>query len=192
MNFRIFAALLLFCSAVVSQPYSVATHNNKTLVKETDSGSCPPWQIKDHTSKKCTCISQSVHRVVSCTDNPYELKLLECFCMTYTYKVLVGPCPHSVRAASVYLYFNLTVNSTSYLNHLMCGKYKRKGQMCGSCEAGYAPPVYSYSLSCVNCTTSNWAKYIAVSLLPLTVFFCLCHHIQYQCYISNTSWIYYL
>ena len=49
----------------------------------------------------------------------------------------------------------------------------RTGQMCGSCVKGFAPPVYSYSLACVNCTDYkyNWIKYIAVAYLPLTVFF---------------------
>ena len=38
---------------------------------------------------------------------------------------------------------------------------------------GYSPPVYSYYPHCVNCTsgTNNWPKYLAVSLLPTTVFF---------------------
>ena len=55
--------------------------------------------------------------------------------------------------------------------------------MCGRCRSDYAPPVYSYSLSCVNCTTSNWGKYTAVSLLPLTAFFVFI----ISCRISATS-----
>ena len=45
--------------------------------------------------------------------------------------------------------------------------------MCGSCQEGYAPPVYSYSLACVECTDYqyNWLKYIAITYLPLTVFY---------------------
>ena len=36
----------------------------------------------------------------------------------------------------------------------------------GSCVAsGYAPPVYSYSLSCVECAdySYNWMKYVAAA-----------------------------
>jgi len=38
---------------------------------------------------------------------------------------------------------------------------------------GTSPPVYSYYPQCVNCPagTNNWAKYLAVSLLPTTLFF---------------------
>ena len=53
----------------------------------------------------------------------------------------------------------------------MCERYNRQSQLCGSCMPGHAPPVYFYYLSCVNCTTRNSAKYMAVSLLPVTAFF---------------------
>ena len=38
---------------------------------------------------------------------------------------------------------------------------------------GTSPPVYSYYPQCVHCPagTNNWAKYLAVSLLPTTLFF---------------------
>ena len=53
---------------------------------------------------------------------------------------------------------------------VICSRYKRQGQMCGSCMEGYSPPVYSYSPSCVNCTTSNWAKYTAVPVTAFSIF----------------------
>ena len=45
--------------------------------------------------------------------------------------------------------------------------------MCTECVDGYAYPVYSYSLACVECKDYeyNWLKYIAVAFLPLTVFY---------------------
>ena len=47
--------------------------------------------------------------------------------------------------------------------------------MCGRCEEGYAPPVYSYSLACVECSdyNYNWLKYAAAAFLPLTGFYIL-------------------
>jgi len=60
----------------------------------------------------------------------------------------------------------------------MCGadsylKLHRDGQLCGGCEVGYAPPAYSYSLACVECSdyAKNWVMYIAVAFLPLTLLF---------------------
>ena len=54
----------------------------------------------------------------------------------------------------------------------MCDDLNRNGQLCGKCKKGFAPPVYSYSLKCVNCMdySLNWLKYIAVAFGPLTVF----------------------
>ena len=60
----------------------------------------------------------------------------------------------------------------SDLNDFMCASTNREGQLCGRCREGFAPPVYSYSLTCVNCTdySLNWLKYLAVAFGPLTVF----------------------
>ena len=68
-------------------------------------------------------------------------------------------------------YFLLPCN-TSELNKFMCSKSNRDGQLCGKCREGFAPPVYSYSLTCVNCTdyNLNWLKYLAVAFGPLTAF----------------------
>ena len=57
--------------------------------------------------------------------------------------------------------------------------------MCGSCEEGYSPLVYSYDLQCFNCTDShyNWIKYVTAAFVPLTVFFI----VILWCRISATS-----
>ena len=92
---------------------------------------------------------------------------------TYNSKLkllLVGSCQFTCRQARGD-YINVTANASFQLNELLCGRFKRQGQMCESCMDGYAPPVYSYSLSCVECTSNNWAKYMAVSLLPVTAFY---------------------
>ena len=107
---------------------------------------------------------------------PYTLELLSCYCMTKKSdetSIVVGACQYTCQRAtheSGY-YYPIHTGQPSGLNEVMCSGYKRQGQICGSCMDGYAPPVYSYSFSCVNCTTSNWAKYTAVSLLPVTAFF---------------------
>ena len=60
----------------------------------------------------------------------------------------------------------------SDLNDFMCASTNREGQLCGRCREGFAIPVYSYSLRCVNCTdySLNWLKYLAVAFGPLTVY----------------------
>ena len=108
-----------------------------------------------------------------CQNSPYSLQLFACFCMTYnedTDQLVVGSCQLTCKRARGY-YTGITVNTSLELNKVMCERYHREGQLCGSCKEGYSPPVYSYSLSCVKCTASHWGRYIAVSLLPLTLFY---------------------
>ena len=135
--------------------------------------SCPPWQLRDNSTGACLCKTRDIYSVVRCRNYPYELFLLECYCLTYWHNELAtGPCVYTChRAGGSGYFFNITVRSNSLINDVVCGAQKRRSQMCGECKPGYAPPVYSYSLSCVNCTTSNWGKYTAVSFLPLTAFF---------------------
>ena len=55
----------------------------------------------------------------------------------------------------------------------MCDIVSRTGQLCGQCQNRTSTPVYSYYPQCVHCPegTNNWPKYLAVSLLPITLFF---------------------
>ena len=91
-----------------------------------------------------------------------------CFCMSYLDGIdVIGNCPYTCHTTST----RRQVNSTSCPEWL-----HRTGVMCGKCEDGFAPPVYSYFLGCVNCSNYNdykynWLKYIAVAYLPLTVFY---------------------
>ena len=135
--------------------------------------SCPPWQLRDNSTGACLCKTRDFYSVVRCRNYPYELFLQECYCLTYWHNELAtGPCAYTCHRAGVSgYYFNITVRSNSLINGVVCGPQKRRSQMCGECKPGYAPPVYSYSLACVNCTTSNWGKYTAVSFIPLTGFF---------------------
>ena len=135
-----------------------------------DNDQCHLWQERNNATGDCECGNQLLD-LVQCQQYPYSLLLFECNCMTYSHKTLVGSCQYTCQRSWTGRFFPITVNSTSQLNEFTCSEFNRQGQMCGSCMPGYAPPVYSYYLFCVNCTTSNWAKYTAVSLLPLTAFF---------------------
>ena len=140
-------------------------------VKSSDQ--CLPWQYRSNASEKCEC-GHSLESIVLCRNEPYDLQLHDCYCMTQTIEkdqIIVGSCQYTCRRSHKAYYFDITANTSSEISMLMCERYNRQGQLCGSCMPGYAPPVYSYYLSCVNCTTSNWGKYMAVSLLPVTAFF---------------------
>ena len=166
MKILLIAALAYVLPMVVGRTFSGSLNN--TLMRN---DVCPPWQYRNDTTRMCLCDKEGIPGVVACNNYPYSLMLHECYYMTYKQQLQVGSCMFTCHRAAHGFFLNITVNSSAFINEAICGAHERQGQMCGSCMDGYAPPVYSYSLSCVNCTTSNWAKYTAVSLLPVTGFF---------------------
>ena len=108
--------------------------------------------------------------------NTFVVGVLHGFCMTLNNnqtKPLVGSRPFSVKEYPYHLPRLIIPNDISQLDTAVCGFTNRTGQLCGQCENGTSPPVYSYYPQCVDCPagTNNWAKYLAVSLLPTTLFF---------------------
>ena len=126
----------------------------------------------------------------SVTKHCKSLPLLDCYCMTYNEStgVVAGPsfynCENIPKGQEDMLYRPLP-HHVEDLNSAMCGQFHRSGQLCGSCEEGYSPLVYSYDLQCFNCTDShyNWVKYVTAAFIPLTVFFI----IILWCRVSATS-----
>ena len=145
---------------------------------EVEDTSCiATWSIPKPSSNSTSCeCGSSLGGVVECDSSSGKVSLLRCYCMTFGVNgstLVVGRCLYGCfNRDYANAYYPLPSN-TSKLNEL-CSGYHREGQLCGSCEEGFALPVYSYNLSCVNCTNhyaNNWSKYLAVSLLPLTLFF---------------------
>ena len=139
---------------------------------ETDD-TCPTWflPVADDT---CKC-GNSIDGIVIC--NNEGVYLHRCYCMSYyqdTSALVVGNCYYSCdqKTERNSPYFSLPSNA-SKLETTLCQEYHREGQLCGRCHSNFTPPVYSYTLDCVQCTDydHNWAKYLAVAFLPLTVFF---------------------
>ena len=137
-----------------------------------------PWFYSKRTtngSAVCECGS-ALGGIVWRTNYETQLQVLVCHCMTYDEDsdgYVVGLCYYSCFTAGHMAYYSIPshVNATE-LNTFQCGDYHRDGQLCGKCEHGFAPAVYSYSLACIECSnyTMNWIKYIAVAFLPLTLF----------------------
>ena len=133
------------------------------------------WFLKHKDNSTCECGS-SLGQKIECNSTTRQVKLLHCFCMTHNEEddsEVVGGCIYSC-VPGVYgsgVYYSLPPNR-SHLNEGVCGHYNRDGQLCGECKDTFAPPVYSYDVSCVECKNhhSNWLKFIAISFFPLTIF----------------------
>ena len=154
------------------------------------SHSCPPWFFPDHSSNDTCRCGKSLHGVVKCNETLQESAILDCYCMTYNEStgVVAGPCFYNCenipKGQEDTLYHPLP-RHVEDLNSAMCGHLHRGGQLCGSCEEGYSPLVYSYDIQCFNCTDShyNWVKYVTAAFVPLTVFYV----IVLMCRVSATS-----
>ena len=130
----------------------------------------------DNGSTACECGSQ-LGFVKRCDGVSGQVELLKSYCMTYdndNISLVVGNCyfasNNNLHTGHFSVRYSLP-SDPSLLNQ-RCDEYGRTGQLCGKCKDGYAPPVYSYSLSCVECTdySYNWVKYLAAE-------FC---HLQYS------------
>ena len=134
---------------------------------------CPPGTA--YVQHNCTCVRKR-DRIILCRqhDGEFEVGVLIGYCMTMNSKrseVVVGSCPFITQT-----YGNTHIhvpNKSAQLDGAVCNFTHRTGQLCGQCVNGTSPPVYSYYPQCVKCPagTNNWAKYLAVSLLPTTLFF---------------------
>ena len=138
---------------------------------------CPPWHERDE-YRNCTA-GNPLRFLVKIAPGTSQAWIQASYCMTTSHENdtdrtdVVGSCLYTFQSGiSLQLpYYPLPCN-ISKLNDYTCADLNRKGQLCGRCVEGYAPPVFSYSLSCVNCTEYhlNWLKYIGVGFGPLTIF----------------------
>ena len=138
---------------------------------------CPLWFVPGNNGS-CEC-GNDLGGIVKCNNESREVRLLEWFCMSQDYSgLIVGACPFhyysyvSTQIENLHVHYLLPKN-ISDLEEFMCGHLNRKGRMCGQCRDGFTASAYSYNMKCVNCSGGhyNWAKYVAVALLPPTAFF---------------------
>ena len=140
---------------------------------------CPPWFFPDaDNGTKCSCSSVYVEtaQAVKCGEDTALLRIG--YCMTYNNvnkDTEIGPCPYISQRSNFSrnnLYFRLP-NHTSELNSFMCGPLHRKGLLCGECEDGFGPALYSYTLECKKCWGHGlgWLLYISLTVIPTTIIY---------------------
>ena len=178
-------------SVFLVQGYNI----NDTTVKPSTL-SCPGvWSIPDwkNGSVGCKC-GYDLAGLVLCDESTLQVQLHFCYCMTLYAKdsniTVVGPCMHKCHhynSFSRFMHYYPIPDVMSELSNYTCSiktphsssvqSLNRDGQLCGKCKEGFAPPAYSYDSHCVNCSLDdaswkrNWAKYLAIAYLPLTVCF---------------------
>ena len=149
-----------------------------TLCSSTNQ-SCPTW-FHYSQDEGCVC-GDELDGTVLCDNTSQSVAVLDCFCMTSNGErsntTVVGRClfncVNQTNFAKDKLFHPVTSNS-SELDHITCGYFYRRGRLCGKCQPDHYIPVYSYTFECMRCSSvNNWAKYISVAFIPLTVFYIL-------------------
>ena len=138
--------------------------------------SCPTWHYYNNVTGQCECGS-----LLFCSSDGNQVDIGIDQCATSTgqeddYYVSYCPLTHTVNSTNR-MYSEMPSNA-SQLDEAMCGPYNRRGLLCGECKDGYGPAVYSFDMTCANCS-SLWSRY-AISLylflefVPTTlIFLCL-------------------
>ena len=145
---------------------------------------CPTGFIPkvSHGSVSCVC-GDAGSEIVVCHQSSNSTRLLYSNCMTYdgkTNNTLFGRCPFTSREPDGKgLYVKLPKNVDD-LNDFMCGGLNRTELLCGRCQPGLGPAVFSYSLQCLQCLDngSGWLLYLFLATFPTTLLFFIivfCH-----------------
>ena len=184
-------SLFLFILSLVSEVVTSQSAESKGIANTVPKVSCNlPWlMVEEDDDNACVCAIY-VKYILWCRQDSVSLPY--CYCMSFNEEhntTVVGYCAVRCYVSPYdpsrkvfpgdqrYNVDNIVKNydNMSEFNSKMCSgmEMNRAGQLCGSCVEGYAPPVYSYSLGCVECSEHkyNWLKYIAIAYLPLTLFF---------------------
>ena len=147
-------------------------------MSESDDVTCPTWHVPVNATGTPSCgCGSSLGGVVHCNSTSGEVAILNCYCMTYnpnTRATVAGRCPYrcSINSCGTAHYYTPLPENISNLNSFMCGHLYRTEQLCGECREGTVPPIHTYHRPCYKCRyhARNWVEYIAVFLLPLTIF----------------------
>ena len=165
-----------------SQSIAVTTSANHTISRHEQSGevlesTCPTWYYRTRDGS-CSCGDVLNGAIICSLDSNERVSLAVFYCMTYSEDstdTVAGACLYSYFSGSSKEFNYVIPQNVSELNEMMCGFLNRDGQLCGGCKEGFAPPVYSYDLQCVEasqCTHhSTWWKYLIAAFLPLTIFY---------------------
>ena len=141
---------------------------------------CPTW-FTCNANKRCQCDKRSTNKIIICDDEVQVSAVVPCYCVTYDLErrsTYVGACFYNClvinTSASLHTVFSgLPKNPETLMNNSACTPFHRTGLLCGDCEEGYSPLVFSYNLSCVECPGGhkNWWKFILVGFVPFTAFY---------------------
>ena len=134
--------------------------------------SCPTWHYYNNVTGQCKC---GLGLLCSSDGNQVDIGLGNCATSSGQDDYYVSYCPFIHIFNNTNRLYSEMPSNASQLDEVMCGPYNRRGLLCGECKDGYGPAVYSFDMTCANCS-SLWSRY-AISLylflqfVPTTLIF---------------------
>ena len=136
---------------------------------------CPPGFVFSPELSSCRCVTNKSNFLL-CNDLNWTAVLMNGFCMSYLKKAVVyGRCIlTAVQRSQSKLPFIPLPNDEGKLEKEFCGKFKRRGRLCGKCMEGLSIDVFSDTFDCYLCSSSrakNWIIFLVVNGFPPLVMF---------------------
>jgi len=139
----------------------------------------PPIERNCHKKKEPDC-HDTFSELIEHDSNCISI-LQTCQCATYDddrnvieYGRCVYNCFYSIGNSSYFENNRILPSEVGDWNDEVCGKFHRRGSLCGSCQVNTYLMAYSYNLTCVKCGNHyklNWLKYLFFAFFPLTIFY---------------------
>lgn len=151
---------------------------------------CPTWTLPTNQSTECEC-ADTIDAIVFCDPATKQAYMHLAYCMGYYEEqdmTVFGSCVYN----NYQVYSGSQMNSSSVLHDThayyplpwnksdlskSCNYLNRQGLLCGKCIHGFAPPLLSYDLKCMNCSdvsrVKNWLILCARVMVPTTLLYVL-------------------
>ena len=159
------------------------TSHSQTALQKLNSNNqpCPPGYGRKNTSSPCECPRVSFAGYVTCQQEKNSSIFIG-YCISYSVIEIKGKPSKQVIVAKCPLFSGFQVSGptiplpmdVNQLDEAFCTEHwNRTGKLCNKCTNGTGISVFSSTYECIECTESvtNWLIYIAVTILPLTLFF---------------------
>ena len=141
---------------------------------------CPTWMYHSvNGSSQCVC-GVDLHRAVLCNASSQLVQVRRFYMVTFDptrNETIAGYSFYSnpkLTKKPPRMYYPVPSN-VSQINSGMCDPLNRSGLFCGACKNGYSPLVYSYKISCSNCSGAGVVQmgltFIAFGFIPVTLFY---------------------
>ena len=173
-----FALKVINCTFLNNQ-----TSHSQTAFQKLNSNNhpCPPGYERKNTSGPCKCPGFSFAGYVVCHPETNSSIFIG-YCISYSEIEIKGNSSKQVIVAKCPLFSGFQVSGptielpmdVNQLDEDFCTMHwNRTGKLCNKCTNGTGISVFSSTYKCIECTdlTKDWLIYIAVTILPLTLFF---------------------